>query len=61
MAYMKIGIAKYKEENPGVAHKEAFSKVRRPPCLIYASSTWRWHRDATRYHVPDARAKRVFV
>lgn len=27
MAYMKVGIAKYKEENPGVAHKEAFSKV----------------------------------
>lgn len=28
MAYMKEGIAKYKEENPGVPHKEAFSKVR---------------------------------
>jgi len=27
MAYMKTGIAKYKEENPGVPHKEAFSKV----------------------------------
>jgi len=27
MAYMKQGIAKYKEEHPGVPHKEAFSKV----------------------------------
>jgi hypothetical protein len=61
MAYMKQGIAKYKEENPGVPHKEAFSKVCQPLSLINASSTWRWHYDATRWHVPDARAGRVFV
>ena len=61
MAYMKQGIAKYKEENPGVPHKEAFSKVCQPLSLINASSTRRWHYDATRWHVSDARAGRVFV
>lgn len=61
MAYMKQGIAKYKEENPGVAHKEAFSRVRSLFCLMNASSSRRWHCDATRCNVPDARAGRVFV
>lgn len=42
MAYMKTGIAKYKEENPGVPHKEAFSKVR---ILILWSYQHRYTRD----------------
>jgi hypothetical protein len=28
MEHMKEGIAKYKAENPGAGHKEAFNKVR---------------------------------